>query len=252
MKRAFFSDSISEFLDQSSDSILGKLVQSGSFSVESTQRDAWLSQIEILKNALTPHRTSGSVYFEYSVPRLGKRIDVVVLIGPVLFVVEFKVGEREFTAHAIDQVYDYALDLKNFHETSHAVHIAPVLVATGAKPVPLIVRLDPHGDRMLEPICSATESLAHVFIETLRFVSAPAIDRGEWESGRYCPTPTIIEAATALYGGHSVDDISRNDAGATNLTTTSAVVAALSAMPSANRRRSSALSPGFPVRARRS
>src|SRR5688500_13929512 len=142
MKRAFFSDSIAGFLDQSADSILGKLVQSGSFSVEPTQRDAWLSQIEILKNALAPHRTFGSVYFEYSVPRLGKRIDVVLLIGPVLFIVEFKVGEREFTAHAIDQVYDYALDLKHFHETSHDVHIAPVLVATGAKPVPLIVRLD--------------------------------------------------------------------------------------------------------------
>jgi hypothetical protein len=227
MKRAFFSDSIAEFLDQRADSILGKLVQSGSFSVETTQRDAWLSQIEILKNALIPYRTSGSVYFEYSVPRLGKRIDVIVLIGPVLFVIEFKVGEREFTAHAIDQVYDYALDLKNFHESSHTVHIAPVLVATGAKPIPLIVRLDPHGDGVLEPICSATESLADVFVQTLRFVAAPSIDRDVWEGSRYCPTPTIIEAATALYGGHSVDDISRNDAGATNLTATSAAVTRL-------------------------
>lgn len=227
IQRAFYSDSIAGFLDESSDSIIGKLVNAGSFSVESAQRDAWRAQIQILSSVLAPYRDFGSVYFEFSVPRLGKRIDVVVLIGPVLFLLEFKVGERDFKAHAIDQVYDYALDLKNFHETSHKLHIAPVLVATGAKAVPLNVRLDRHGDGILEPICSATESLAGVLGETLRLVSAPTIDRDVWEGGRYCPTPTIIEAATALYGGHSVKDISRNDAGATNLTMTSAVIAEL-------------------------
>jgi hypothetical protein len=225
--RAYFSDSISAFLDDATDSILGRLVQSCSFSVESTQRDAWLSQIEILKCALVPYRTSGSIYFEYNVPRLGKRIDVVVLLGPVLFVIEFKVGDQQFSAHAIDQVYDYALDLKNFHDTSHTVHIAPVLVATRAKPAPLNIRLGQHGDRMLEPICSAVECLPDVFAETLKAVSAPMIDRSVWEGGRYCPTPTIIEAAAALYGGHSVEDISRNDAGATNLSTTAAIVTEL-------------------------
>jgi hypothetical protein len=225
MKRAYFHDSIDGFLEESTDSILGKLARAGSFSVESNQRDAWVSQIEILRNVLPPYRNSGSIYFEYSVPRLGKRIDVVLLIGPVLFVLEFKVGEREFTAHAIDQVYDYALDLKNFHEASHTLHIAPVLIPTAASPISFIVQFDNHGDRVIEPICSAVETLPDVLIRTLNLVSAPSIDRTLWEDGRYCPTPTIIEAATALYGGHSVDNISRNDAGATNLTTTSAVVA---------------------------
>jgi hypothetical protein len=227
MKRAFYGDLIRVFLDQSPDSIIGKLVRSSSFNVESTQRDAWLSQIAILKSVLSPYRAAGNVYFEYSVPRLGKRIDAVVLIGPVLFVIEFKVGEHEFTAHAIDQVYDYALDLKNFHEASHVVHIAPVLVATRATPAAPVVRLDRHDDRVFEPICSATESLAAVLAETLQLVVAPPIDSRNWEDSRYCPTPTIIEAASALYGGHTVDDISRNDAGATNLTMTSAVVADL-------------------------
>lgn len=222
--RSYYSATISAFLDESPESILGKLVQSSSFSIEQTQRDAWLTQIEILKPVLEAYRGSGSIYFEYNVPRLGKRIDVVILAGAVLFVVEFKAGEREFLRSAIDQVHDYALDLKNFHETSHALHIAPVLVPTGATAVPLQIRFDPTGDRVLEPICSAVETLRQVIVEVLQLASAPSIDPARWESGRYCPTPTIIEAATALYGGHSVEEISRSDAGATNLSTTSAEV----------------------------
>lgn len=224
-KRAFFSDSIAGFLVQSADTILGKLVQSGSFSVESTQRDAWLAQIEILKLVLPNHQESGCVYFEYSVPRLGKRIDVILLIGNVLFVLEFKVGERQFSAHAIDQVYDYALDLKNFHQGSHVVHIAPILIATGAQTQQLKVRLDEHGDQIFEPICCTAESLGEALSTTLRLVGAPAIDPREWEVARYCPTPTIIEAAAALYGKHSVEDIKQSDADVFNRTTTTSVVA---------------------------
>ena len=66
---------------------------------------------------------------------MGQRIDVVFLIGAVIFVLEFKVGEKEFTSYAKDQVWDYALDLKNFHETSHEHFIAPILIATEAKSI---------------------------------------------------------------------------------------------------------------------
>jgi hypothetical protein len=115
MKREYYSDTISNFLQSTNDEILGKLVQSNDFALEQTQRDAWLEEIRILKNAIQLHK--GSIYFEYSIPRMGKRIDVVLLIGSVIFVLEFKVGEKEFPSYAIDQVWDYALDLKNFHET---------------------------------------------------------------------------------------------------------------------------------------
>ena len=110
--------------------MLGVLAGSTSFALETSQRDAWKEQIEILHQVLPPYRDVGHVYFEYSVPRLGKRIDVILLIRHVLFVVEFKVGESEFPSHARDQVWDYALDLKNFHETSHDCIIAPLLLAT--------------------------------------------------------------------------------------------------------------------------
>src|SRR5207302_1429795 len=52
----------------------------------------------------------------------------------------------------------------------------------------------------------------------------PPIDSEAWEQGRYMPTPTIIEAARALYGGHGVDEISRSDAAAVNLSRTSGAI----------------------------
>src|SRR3954467_8950929 len=99
MNRAYYSDTVAAFLACSADAIIGRLVKNSAFSVEATQRDAWLKQIEILKHVLEPYRKGGSVYLEFSVPRLGKRIDVVLVIGPVVFVLEFKVGEKNFAAH---------------------------------------------------------------------------------------------------------------------------------------------------------
>ena len=118
MKRHFFSSAISEFLEANEEQVLGSLAAESTFSLEITQRDAWIAEIRILKTSLTDFRGAGAVYFEYSIPRLGKRIDVVLLIGPVIFVLEFKVGESHFTTSARDQVTDYCLDLKNFNETS--------------------------------------------------------------------------------------------------------------------------------------
>ena len=131
MKREYYSDTITNFLKSAPTEILGKLVQSNDFALEQTQRDAWLEEIHILQRTLQPYK--GSIYFEYSIPRMGKRIDVVVITGSTIFILEFKVGESEFHSYAIDQVWDYALDLKNFHETSHEHFIAPVLIATKAK-----------------------------------------------------------------------------------------------------------------------
>lgn len=222
MRREYYSDSIAAFLDAQPDTIVGALVRADTFAViQATQSAAWREQIGILKTALAPYRACGSIYFEYAVPRLGKRIDVVAVIGPVIFVLEFKVGEREFAPYAIDQVWDYALDLKNFHESSHQCPVAPVLIATEARPAPACVSFTPHNDQLLLPIKSNASMLLEVIQQVLRFVEGPAIDAERWEHGRYCPTPTIIEAATALYNGHSVAEISRSDASAINLTQTS-------------------------------
>ena len=147
MKREYYSDSIANFLSSSPDEILGKLALGNEFALEQTQRNAWVEEINILREVLMAH-PRGTVYFEYSIPRMGQRIDAVLLIGSVIFVLEFKIGEKDFTAHAIDQVFDYALDLKNFHETSHERFIAPVLIATEAKDAQPFVAVTPQKPRV--------------------------------------------------------------------------------------------------------
>ena len=225
MNRAFYSDSIADFLAREADEILGVLTRHSDFAVEQTQRDAWLEEIRILHSALSS--CHGSVYFEYSIPRMGRRIDVVLLIGPAVFVLEFKVGEQDFALHALEQVVDYALDLKNFHETSHRCLIAPILIASSATNCQLVLEAIPHKDGLLLPIKTNGQLLGTAIESVLRGAQGVTIDRAQWESGRYCPTPTIIEAALALYSGHSVADISRSDASATNLTRTSESISSI-------------------------
>jgi len=222
MRREYYSDTIPNFLNSKNEEIFGSIAQSSDFPVEPTQRDAWLEQIRILKNALQQYE--GSLYFEYSIPRMGKRIDVVLLISSVIFVLEFKVGEKEFQSHAIDQTWDYALDLKNFHETSHEHYIAPILIATKARTVSAIVSTTAHNDKLLYPIKCNEELLGQVIADVLLFADGEGINSAQWEKGRYQPTPNIIEAAMALYSGHSVSDISRRDASAVNLSQTSDAV----------------------------
>lgn len=225
MRRSYYSDKISDFRNRTDDEILGKLAQGNEFSLEQTQRDAWLEEIRILKKVLELHE--GTVYFEYSIPRMGKRIDVVLVIDHIIFVLEFKVGEKEFPAYAIDQVWDYALDLKNFHETSHDCHIAPVLVATNADINVVTIATTAHNDRLLAPIKCGKELLPQVLKDVLGFLDGDRINVAHWEKGRYQPTPTIIEAATALYSGHSVEDISRSGADEINLSKTSDAISEL-------------------------
>ena len=130
ISRAWYGASIDEFLETHSDIVIGQLLRNGNFAVLPTQRDAWLVQISLLKASLIG--LSGSLFLEFNIPRMGRRIDAVLLIGPLVFVIEFKTGDTLFERAALDQVWDYALDLKNFHKDSHSVPIIPFLVATEA------------------------------------------------------------------------------------------------------------------------
>lgn len=204
------------------DEILGILSRNNEFDLSQGQRDAWAEEIRILQEAITEYQ--GNIYFEYSIPRMGRRIDVLLIIESVIFVLEFKVGEKKFLSYALDQVWDYALDLKNFHESSHEQYIVPVLIATEAKGAMVPVSISPENDKVFFPIKSDTTLLRQVIGAALFVADGGDIDTEQWEAGRYHPTPTIIEAAMALYEGHSVEDISRNDAGAINLRETSDAV----------------------------
>lgn len=244
MKRAFYSESITKFLTSDENFILGVLANANNFALDTTQKDAWLDEIRFLKNVLPGYE--GSIYFEFSIPRMGRRIDVVLLIGAVVFVLEFKVGEKEYKSYAIDQVWDYALDLKNFHESTHMQFVAPILIASDAKSVIQSIALTPQNDRLLFPIKSNFATLRQVIGDVLSFCGGEQIDNEYWESGRYSPTPTIVEAAMALYAGHNVEDITRNDAGEINISRTSEAISQVIEDSKNNRKKSICFVTGVP------
>lgn len=226
-ERAFYSASISAFLTSDADSILGGLARKSGFSIETTQRDAWVFQIRNLQEQFQPYVDRGWIFLEFVVPRLGRRIDVLAIIDHVIFVIEFKVGDSEFSRHAIDQVWDYALDLKNFHEPSHACAIAPILVATQTCQIAGSISTSHHDDGVLYPIQASPDQIRNIIDATLLFADGQKIEPQKWAEGRYKPTPTIIEAASALYGNHSVAELSRSDAGEINLACTSVAISDL-------------------------
>ena len=191
--------------------------------MNSHKLNAWRQEISILRETLGSYE--GTIYFEYDIPRMGRRIDVVLLIGPVIFVLEFKVGGKEFAANAIDQVWDYALDLKNFHKSSHEQYIAPILIATESDIEVSFAASTPQNDKLLLPIKTNAHNIKSVIDAVLGFADGEKIDPSQWEQGRYNPTPTIIEAAMALYNNHTVENIKRNDAEAINLSQTTSAIA---------------------------
>jgi hypothetical protein len=209
LSRAWYSDTIAQFLESTPNAIVGRLTTNCGFALLPTQLDAWLAQVHFLQQSL--HGLKGSLLMEFAIPRIGRRIDVVLLIGPIAFAIEFKVGESVFERSAIEQVWDYALDLKNFHEASHTISIVPILIATSAQPT------QPNGlqrdnDNVYRPVSVSTQNFRKTIDQALEHISGDRIDANYWAEAPYHPTPTIIEAARALYAQHSVEAIARYDA----------------------------------------
>ena len=216
--RYWYGASIPEFVGASAQEIVGQLTLNSSFDVDRTQAAAWLTEIEFLQSTLSD--LVGSIFFEFNIPRMGRRIDVVLVIGPVIFAVEFKVGEKTFDRSAIDQVWDYGLDLKNFHKASHDASIVPILIATEASECPHTEYVA-DADKLYRPIVVDRRNFRSVFDTAVAKISGPVVDADAWPRGSYNPRPTIIEAARALYAHHSVEAIDQFDAGEQNLAITS-------------------------------
>ena len=219
----YYRDTISDFLRKSTDEIIGSITRSNEFDSTLLQNKSWEQQIPILKNAL--QGINGEIFFEFSIPRMGKRVDTLVVLKNVVFVIEFKVGESHFLNHNIEQVWDYALDLKNFHKKSHSVVLIPVLIATEAKKSFTEIIPTAHNDNLTLPVKIGRDALKVVIQNALiLFSDEPQINVTEYVNGGYMPTPTIIEAAVSLYNTHSVETITRSDASAKNLTVTTAKI----------------------------
>ncbi|NBT76488.1 MAG: DUF2075 domain-containing protein [Betaproteobacteria bacterium] len=236
MAQTHYKSDIQNFLLTPTESIVGALTMCSTFAVEEAQLYAWKVEIESLRSALSEFEADGSIYLEFTIPRLGSRADVILIVRHVIFVLEYKVGERTAHSRFLDQVTDYALDLRNFHESSHEKVIAPVLVLSQST-VPQQEKAPEYSSNVLQTLVTDQANLSRTLQEVLEGTSGAPISIPEWESGRYHPSPSIVDAAKALYAGHSVADITRSDSGAQNLSLTANFVASLVESARQNRKK---------------
>src|SRR5579863_1631929 len=200
--RAYYNATVPDFLKDDAERILGVLTAEHHHALEQPQRWAWLQQISILKDSLVS-QPDGRIFLEFYIPRMGKRADAVLIAKNIVFVIEFKAGARAHESSDFDQVEDYALDLKNFHEGSHAVPIVPVLVPTQAesRPAPELKFAD---DLVASPVGTNKTGLGALIGAICAAQTFPSLDIDEWMAKGYKPTPTIVQAAEILYRTHTV------------------------------------------------
>ncbi len=214
-KRYLYSDTIDSFLQKNTDTIVGEITLSATQDINKETSNSWQQEVEVLKDVLSPYAQKGSVYFEYNIPRMGRRADVIVLIDGIVFVLEFKTSEQKFTREALIQVWDYAIDLKNFQEGSRDRILIPIVVAPKEKNKNCHIELKPFEDDVYQPLVSNNERLSECFDKTLSNIipkhTFTKEDDDVWAKSGYDPTPTIIEAAVALYEHHTVEEITKHD-----------------------------------------
>jgi len=226
MLNYYYGDSIENFISKTTNEIIGEITISNQFDSNNNQNKSWKLQIDILKESLLGQ--NGMIYFEFSIPRMGKRVDCILIIQNIVFVIEFKVGEKDYLSSNYDQVWDYALDLKNFHKPSHTALLIPILIATEAKDVQFQFIETSHEDNLIKPLKANKRNLSEIVKSCISYQKGNiTIEGDEFIKGSYSPTPTIIEAAVTMYKNHTVNEITRSDADAVNLTTTTKTVSAI-------------------------
>lgn len=212
-ERYYYGTTIKDFINTSPVEIIGKLVIASPHSDNPETKSSWIEEIKILKEALTTYSDRGSIFMEYNIPRMGRRVDVIVLIDGIIFVLEFKTLGSKFSYQAATQVWDYAIDLKNFQLKSYDRTIVPIVVVPGEKERNCVMELTPFEDRVYRPTQVNETKLKDLFAQALSTIPYTNFDITDiqWSRAGYEPTPTIIEAAVALYNGHSVEDITKHD-----------------------------------------
>ncbi len=213
MKRAYYSNDLDIFLNSNSLTIFGEITSNDQFAADDLQKNTWKKEIEILKRELS-NFSEGQVLFEYTIPRIRKRIDCVFLHSGIVFLLEFKVGEKTYPNYAIKQVIDYALDLNCFHKESHNKLLVPMLICTKAENK--IQDIKKLQDNILEALVCNENNITEYINKVILNYKCSKFEYDDWVNSLYMPTPTIIEAAQTLYKGHKVEEISRNDATAKN------------------------------------
>lgn len=212
--RCFYNSDFRSFISADPFEILGHINNAFHGKCQTTTEEAWLGEIKLLQNVLLPWKDEeADVIFEYDIPRLGKRIDVVLLLRGVIFCLEFKVGQKSSLQADVEQVMDYALDLKNFHLYSHDRIIVPILIPTQYTSSTSLFQPSVYDDSIFNPLITGENALRKMLQDVLDYLNAdvPGTIK-DWIISPYSPTPTIIEAARSLYENHSVENITRHEA----------------------------------------
>ena len=211
--RCLYDSSIRDFKAESSEAIIGRLCNNYNGNLTALVIESWDEEISVMKEVLSDYTDDdGQIVFEYEIPRLGKRLDVVLLYKGIIFCLEFKTGNTPKSEKDVDQVLDYALDLKNFHLFSQDKIIAPVFIAPNFKGLTTHVRKSGYNDTVLNPLITGKAGLSQAFKEVIEVYPNEAPIDPDWIISPYFPTPTIVEAARALYVNHSVENIIRHGA----------------------------------------
>lgn len=224
--RCLYISDFKTFVEADPYSILGRIHDAFHGQVLTTTDEAWLGEILLLQSVLLPWKEEDAeIIFEYNIPRLGKRIDVVLLLRGVIFCLEFKIGQKDTLQSDVEQVMDYALDLKNFHRYSHDRIIVPILIPTKHASSSSIFTPSVYSDSIFNPLITGAGGLQEIIQDVLRHVNATTPSSiKDWIISPYTPTPTIIEAARSLYENHSVEDITRHEADKVTTDTTIAYI----------------------------
>ncbi len=212
--RCLYSDDFKSFIESDPYSILGRIHNAFHGQALTTTDEAWIGEIDLLQRVLMPWKNEeAEIIFEYDIPRLRKRIDVVLIIRGIIFCLEFKVGKKDALQSDVEQVMDYALDLKNFHRYSHDRIIVPILIPTKHKTSSNTFAPSVYNDSIFNPLITGANGLQNLIKNVLQHTGAntPGTIK-DWIISPYTPTPTIIEAARSLYENHSVEDITRHEA----------------------------------------
>lgn len=211
-----YNSKFRDFLSDDPKSVLGHLCAANNGELLTQQTEAWQSEIDIMREILAEWKNDvGHIVFEYDIPRLGKRIDVVLLFHEIIFCLEFKVGKKDREQADIEQVLDYALDLKNFHLKSAERKIVPILIPTEYGGEPSSLQQSAYDDDVYNPLIVGKKGLKELILRVVDNEHAPSSSPcfgPEWVISPYSPTPTIIEAARALYEHHNVENITRHEA----------------------------------------
>lgn len=212
--RCLYKSDFKSFINADPYYILGHIHDAYHGQTITITDEAWLGEINILQDALKPWEDEDAdIIFEYDIPRLGKRIDVVLLLRGIIFCLEFKVGQKESLQTDVEQVMDYALDLKNFHRYSHDKTIVPILIPTKRKSASTSFKPSIYNDSIFNPLITGAHGLQELIQKVLSHAHADIAGTiKDWIISPYTPTPTIIEAARSLYENHSVEDITRHEA----------------------------------------